>query len=195
MSLGLAIVGAGGRMGQRLCALADESPDLQVIAPVDQGDDLDGVLTSLRPGCGIDFSVQSQTQASLASFQAAGVPLVIGTTGLKDEDHRAMEDAAVHIPVLWAPNFSVGVNALVALVAKAAKALDEGWDLELIEAHHRHKVDAPSGTAVRLLEVLAAARAGSVTRCGREGLVGPRPAEEIDAAEAAVAAAAGDRSG
>ncbi len=177
----LAIVGAGGRMGQRLVALAPEV-GLTAAAQVDQGGP---ALSEVDPGgvdAVIDFSVHAQAPGTAAWCAEHGVPLVLGTTGLDPAQREAVAGAAQRVAVVHAPNFSVGVNALFALVGQMAKLLGPGWDLEVVEAHHRHKVDAPSGTARQLGVHLAEARGwdyDDVVRGGRDGLVGARPDREI----------------
>jgi len=178
----LAIVGAGGRMGGRLDALATKSEDLTVCARLDAGDTLDAVERASEIQCVIDFSVLAQVMPTLAWSRAHRVPLVLGTTGLEEAHREALELAAQEIPIVWAPNFSVGVNALFALAGELAQLVGPSWNLELVEAHHQHKVDAPSGTARRLVELLAQSRSTTYeasARLGRDGLVGPRAVDEI----------------
>ena len=132
--------------------------------------------------CIIDFSIHEQAPETADFCCRTGTPLVLGTTGLTDAEREAIEDASKHIPVVMAPNFSVGVNLLFAMVGEAAKMLGGDYDIEVVEAHHRRKVDAPSGTAVRLGEVLADAIGRSYDEavvCGREGQVGARTEHEI----------------
>ncbi|MGM0576210.1 MAG: 4-hydroxy-tetrahydrodipicolinate reductase [Myxococcota bacterium] len=178
----IALVGADGRMGRRLDALAAEDDRLEVVARVDEGGP---ALADLDPGdvdCVIDFSVQPQARATVDFCAEHGVRLVMGTTGLDDEDRDALRGAGERTSIVWAPNYSVGVNALFALAGELASMVGDGFDLEVVEAHHRHKVDAPSGTARRLAEVLAEARGttyDAAARCGREGHTGPRTDEEI----------------
>ncbi|TNF38003.1 MAG: 4-hydroxy-tetrahydrodipicolinate reductase [Deltaproteobacteria bacterium] len=178
----VAIVGARGRMGRRLVALAGQY-GFSVTAEIDaDGPTLDAQRGSDGPDVVIDFSVRAQVAPTCAYCAAHRVPLVIGTTGLDADDQRAIDALAEVAPVVQAPNFSVGVNALFDLVSEAASLLSEGWDAELVEAHHRNKVDAPSGTARELARRVAAARGwdlGEVGNHGREGLVGARPAREI----------------
>ena len=173
-------------MGRRLCALADEDPRLEVAARVDPTDpEAHAALNDVSAqdvDVVIDFSIRAQVVPTATWCGDHGVPLVLGTTGLDVADEDAVQKAASRTPVLDAPNFSVGVNALFALAAQAARMLDDGWDLEVVEAHHRRKVDAPSGTASRLVQVLADARRWDVEatrRPGRDGLVGARPSQEI----------------
>ena len=177
---GVAVVGAHGRMGQRIIQLAPAA-GLPVAARVDAGDALSD-LDPARLAVVVDFSVVDQVRATARWCAEVGVPLVSGVTGLDPSDRQALAAACNRVPVVYAPNFSVGVNALFALVGQLAKLLGPGWDGEVVEAHHRDKVDAPSGTARRLVELLAAARGASyeeVARVGREGRVGARMAEEV----------------
>lgn len=178
----LALVGAAGRMGRRLDALSEASPDLVVGARVDRDTPPLRALDAGSIDCVIDFSVRDHVAATCGWCAAYGVPLVLGTTGLLPADREALEAAAARAPIVSAPNFSVGVNVLFAVAGRLAELAGQGWDLEVVESHHRHKVDAPSGTARRVVEVLAEARGASyaeAARCGREGLVGPRADSEI----------------
>lgn len=160
-------------MGRRLVALAPEH-GLTVAAEVDHDRALDAVAGDAI-GCVVDFSAPAQAPATLAWCVTHGVPLVLGTTGLGPAQSAAVEAAARAIPLVWAANFSLGVHVLLDLVAEAASLLD--WDLEIVEAHHRKKVDAPSGTALALARRVAQARAldlDEALRHGREGQVGAR---------------------
>jgi len=178
---GLVIVGAHGRMGRRLCALAGDY-QLDVAAEIDaDGPGLDAGVAE-RALCVIDFSVAEQASTTLAWCRAHKVPAVLGTTGLGAAHEEALEKTSREVPVVWAPNFSLGVHVLLELVSEAARILDEGWDVELVETHHRKKVDAPSGTALALAQRVAAARGtglAQVAKYGREGLVGARPRSEL----------------
>ena len=166
-------------MGRRLSALIEADPSMRVGALVDR----DGIaLSELSPGSVevvIDFSVTEQVAHTLAWCEATNTPLVLGTTGLSEAQWASVDRAAKALPIVAAPNFSVGVNALFALVGKMAEMLGPDFDLEVVEAHHKHKVDAPSGTALRLVEALVEAREGASMLCGREGMIGPRGADEI----------------
>ena len=125
----------------------------------------------------VDFTLPTATEANLRASVESGSALVIGTTGLEERQLKAMERAAHEIPIVYARNMSVGVNVFMSLVARAAKALGDGYDVEILEAHHRHKVDAPSGTALALGEQIAAARGrplADLAVYAREGRVGPR---------------------
>jgi 4-hydroxy-tetrahydrodipicolinate reductase len=138
-----------------------------------------GALEHARADVVVDFSTPAATLALAAVAAAAGTALVSGTTGLGDEVRAALDRVSARIPLLWEPNMSVGVHVLTRLVAQATASL-EGWDLEVVETHHRAKVDAPSGTALRLAEAMQQARAGSTRLVhGREGKPGPRGAGEI----------------
>lgn len=130
----------------------------------------------------IEFTNPAGCRAWADWCAAHGVALVSGTTGLDDAARAALDAAARRVPVLWGPNMSVGVNLLLELVAKTAAVLGEGWDIEIVEAHHRHKADAPSGTAKALLESVCRAQGKDpqqTARHGRVGDLGPRPAGEI----------------
>lgn len=130
----------------------------------------------------IDFTRPEGTLAHLAACRERGVQLVIGTTGFDDAGRRAIEDAARDVAIVMAPNMSVGVNVVMRLLEQAAKALAHGYDIEIVEAHHRHKVDAPSGTALAMGETIAAALGRDLKQCavyGREGVTGERDPSTI----------------
>jgi 4-hydroxy-tetrahydrodipicolinate reductase len=130
----------------------------------------------------VDFTRPEPSLVYLAACQKAGVNMVIGTTGFSAEQKKLIENAAKDISVVFAPNMSVGVTLLINLVQAAAKVLNEGYDIEVIEAHHRHKVDAPSGTALRLGEAAASALGRNLEECaiyGREGVTGERDSSTI----------------
>jgi len=178
--LRLLINGSKGRMGQAILAAVKDDPAVTVAAEIDHGDDF---LTAL-PGCDavIDFSHPSLTEGIAKACAQAGKWLVIGTTGHSDAQVAAIREAAKAIPVVFAPNFSVGVNTLFWLTRKAAEILGPDFDLEVVEMHHRLKKDSPSGTAKRLAEILAEVRDleyNRDVRHGREGIVGERTRTEI----------------
>lgn len=130
----------------------------------------------------IDFTRPEATIAHLAACRAAGVKMVIGTTGLTTEEKSTLKAASEEIAIVFAPNMSVGVNVTFKLLEIAAKVLNEGYDIEIIEAHHRHKVDAPSGTALRMGEVIAQALDRDLNKVavyGREGETGERQSDTI----------------
>jgi 4-hydroxy-tetrahydrodipicolinate reductase len=178
--LRLLINGSRGRMGQALVSCAAAIPELTVGAEVDAGDDFAAALAQCDAV--IDFSHHAVIGEVLAACVASHKTLVIGTTGHSDAQIQAIHDAAAHIPIVFAPNYSVGVNTLFWLTRKAAEILGPGFDLEVVEMHHRMKKDAPSGTAKRLAEILTECRNLSYqndTRHGRFGIVGERTANEV----------------
>ncbi|MEM9752929.1 MAG: 4-hydroxy-tetrahydrodipicolinate reductase [Planctomycetota bacterium] len=154
----VAIRGAGGRMGQRLVALTEADPALALAKAFDRAVPISGeALREVEAGVVIDFSSADSLPGTIDAVVAAGAAMVIGTTGLSEADHARLDAAAAEVPVLEASNFSMVVNVLHDLVARAVRLLGEGWDLEIAEAHHRHKKDAPSGTALALARTLAEA--------------------------------------
>jgi 4-hydroxy-tetrahydrodipicolinate reductase len=174
------IVGAKGRMGQALVRLAEADPQLELIAGLDRGDSVSEVIA--RADVLVEFAHHSATAPLAALAATQGKALVIGTTGHTAEEKRAIKQAAKTIPVVFAPNFSIGINLLFHLARVASLALDESYDREIIEMHHRHKLDAPSGTARRLGDILAETMGGNASdllRHGREGEVGARGLREI----------------
>lgn len=197
-----AIAGCGGRMGRTLIEAVLAADDARLAAALeapdnpwlgrDAGDlvgqpcgvvisaDVDAALA--QADCLIDFTRPEGTLAHLTLACRRGVSMVIGTTGFSTEQKLAIQDAARDIPIVFAPNMAVGVNAVFKLLDVAARILNSGYDIEVIEAHHRHKVDAPSGTALRMGEVVAAALGRDLAECavyGREGHSGERPATQI----------------
>lgn len=189
----VAILGAAGRMGRALIDALPAHPVLQLGAALDRvagavevlpGVPLSTDLSSQRAGYDVlvDFTRPEGTLAALDECVAAGKAMVIGTTGFSVEQRARIEAAAQRIPVCLSGNFSIGVNLCLALVEHAARVLGERFDIEVIEAHHRHKVDAPSGTALMLGE--AAARGAGVTLAdsavyAREGHTGARASGTI----------------
>jgi 4-hydroxy-tetrahydrodipicolinate reductase len=174
------ITGAKGRMGQALIQCATRFPDLEITGKIDVGDDLKTVVDNCDVV--IDFSFHNATAAVAQLCAARAKALVIGTTGHSETERAEITRAVKTIPVVWASNYSTGVNALFWLTRKAAEILGPDFDLEVIEMHHRLKKDAPSGTAATLAEILAEVRgrqAKEVLRHGREGIVGERTREEI----------------
>lgn len=188
----IGIIGSAGRMGQ---ALVDAiTADGQAYAGgVDKGDDLAALVAS----CDVlvDFSSPHAIEANLDACVAAGKPIVIGTTGLEERHHFLIDDAARDIPVLQTGNTSLGVTMLSALVQQAARQLGEDWDIEILEMHHRHKVDAPSGTALLLGEAAASGRGINLKQHsdrGRDGITGARNAGDIGFASLRGGSVAGD---
>jgi len=179
-SLRILINGSKGRMGHAVISAVNDDPAAVIAVEVDAGDDFPGAL----PQCDavIDFSHHSLTHTVARACAAAGKVLVIGTTGQTDAQVATVREAARTIPIVFAPNFSVGVNTLFWLTRKAAEILGPEFDLEVVEMHHRLKKDAPSGTAKRLAEILAEVRGlqyNEDVRHGREGIVGERTRGEI----------------
>lgn len=167
-------------MGQALLACAAAMPWLQITGSVDAGDDLAGIV----PGCDvvIDFTLHSVTPGVAELCAQHGKALIIGTTGHNENEKAAIRAVASRIPMVWASNYSTGVNTLFWLTRKAAEILGPSFDLEVVEMHHRLKKDAPSGTATTLLEILADVRRvqlAEALRHGRHGIVGERTSAEI----------------
>jgi 4-hydroxy-tetrahydrodipicolinate reductase len=172
--LRIALVGAAGRMGQAIIGVA-ESENAEIVAKSDLGDQ----ITSANADVLIDFSSAAAAEAICDAAMKSSTALVIGTTGHLAKEKQAIEAAARKIPVVFASNFSIGVNALFSLTEQAAKILGENVDLEIVETHHRMKKDAPSGTAKTLAEILQRARNAKKLRHGREGMIGERERSEI----------------
>lgn len=167
MTTSIGLIGAAGRMGR---AIAETAAAYD--AEVSGGFDRDGVvlgahqdLAHLAAACDVlvDFSSPAALALNLAAAAAAGTPIVIGTTGLGSEDHARIDEVAASIPILQTANTSLGVNLLRKLVEQAARALGPEWDIDIVEMHHRHKLDTPSGTAL-LLGASANAGRGAVAR-------------------------------
>ena len=198
----VAVAGASGRMGRMLIEAVGAADDMQLAGAIDVaeaaaiGVDASAFLghpsgvpveSDLHRGLAqaqvlIDFTRPEGTLAHLAVCRELGVAAVIGTTGFSDAQKALIAEHAQHIAVMLAPNMSVGVNVVLKLLDMAARALNEGYDIEIIEAHHRHKVDAPSGTALQLGEVVAAALGRDLKQCavyGREGVTGERDPSTI----------------
>lgn len=198
----IAIAGSSGRMGRTLIEAVLKDGEMCLAAALEQagspflGKDA-GELVGAPCGvaitadferalvgadCLIDFTRPAGTLAHMAVCRRRGVAMVIGTTGMEAEQKRQIEEAARDIPIVFAPNMAVGVNLVFKLLDTAARVLSQGYDIEVIEAHHRHKVDAPSGTALRMGEVVAAALGRDLSKCavyGREGVTGERDPSTI----------------
>ena len=185
----IAIVGAAGRMGKMLCALA-EGTELEVVSKVDVAEGYDKVWSDDVEGV-IDFSYHTGVPAAVERAAAKGLAYVIGTTGLTSDEQKVVDAAAKKIPIVQSGNYSLGVNLLLELVKKAAQVLGPEYDIEVTEMHHRHKKDAPSGTALMLAKSAARGRfEGFETferfeksdkdfTYGRKGDIGERPVGEI----------------
>ncbi|RXZ42495.1 4-hydroxy-tetrahydrodipicolinate reductase [Crenobacter cavernae] len=195
--LNVVIVGAGGRMGRALIESVLNTPNARLHAAIERagnpliGQDA-GLFVGRQTGVAIsdglnaalegadvliDFTRPEATLAYLDACVAAKVNIIIGTTGFDDAGKAAIAKASDEIGIVFAPNFSVGVNLTFKLLDLAARVLSDGYDIEIVEAHHRHKVDAPSGTALRMGEVIADALGRDLKTCavyGREGVTGER---------------------
>tara|TARA_B100000378_G_scaffold252308_1_gene227552 strand:+ start:406 stop:1134 length:729 start_codon:yes stop_codon:yes gene_type:complete len=170
----IGIIGRDGRMGQAIAA-AIESGEHTLAGGADKGEDVAGLAD--RSEVLIDFSAPVALETNLHAAVGAGVPILIGTTGLEDQHHTAIDNAARVVPVLQTGNTSLGVTMLAKLVREAAGALGPTWDIEIVEMHHRRKVDAPSGTALLLGEAAAEGRGIELAKHserGRDGVTGAR---------------------
>lgn len=184
----LVLVGAAGRMGRAVAQAAAGRADVEVVARVERAENqgaAGGVCTDdpasvIRPGVVVvDFSHADAAAAAARLCGTRAVPLVSGTTGLDSSQQLAFAEAARSTAVVHASNFSLGVAALRRALHSALAAVPAGWDVEIVERHHRHKKDSPSGTARTLAADVLAVRPGGTLRHGREGLVGERPAGEV----------------
>lgn len=189
----IGIVGSEGRMGRAIAALIADSADAELAGGIDH----DGDVAALAEKADVlvDFSSPDALEATLDACTAAGTPILIGTTGLQERHQYLLDDAARDIAVIQTGNTSLGVNMLAALVRDAAGRLGEDWDIEILEMHHRHKVDAPSGTAKLLGEAAAEGRRvalADVTEQGRAGLTGARADGAIGFASLRGGSVAGD---
>lgn len=176
----VSVVGASGRLGQAITRVAESGSEVIIAGRCGRGD----AIASCVADCDvvIDVSAASAAGDICRACLEHRKPLVVGTTGHSGEQQHSIENAAATIPIVLAPNFSVGVNTLFWLARKTAELLGDGFDIEIIEAHHRLKKDAPSGTAKRLAELLSAVRELDYERDvahGREGIVGERPMRQI----------------
>jgi 4-hydroxy-tetrahydrodipicolinate reductase len=193
------IMGAGGRMGSTLAGLVQADPAFRLAGVVGRprseaaldkyarldcvnGTSAEDVFTRL-PGAVVIDVTAPEASLMVANLAARlGNPVVIGTTGFSAAQTAELEKAAKHVPLFWTPNLSVGVNALLGVLAQLVEALGPSYDVEIVEIHHNEKVDSPSGTALKLGECLAQARGekiDEVKRCSREGIIGPRTPGEI----------------
>jgi 4-hydroxy-tetrahydrodipicolinate reductase len=200
--LRVCVAGASGRMGQMLVEAVRASGDCALSGALDiasspaLGQDAGAfaghatgvnITADLSQGLAgsqflIDFTRPEGTMAHLRECARQGVAVVIGTTGFSDDEKAEIAQIAKQIPVVMAPNMSVGVNVTLKLLEMAAKAMSTGYDIEIIEAHHRHKVDAPSGTALKMGEVIADALGRDLKECAvyaREGVTGERDPSSI----------------
>ncbi len=199
MKTTIAVNGACGRMGQRILQLAHEDKELAIVAALDApthphhgrdageaaglgklGVPIRSTLPDARIDVVIDFSQPAGTMAVLPQCVERATPLVVATTGHSAAEKHAIAEVAQEIAVLTAPNMSLAVNVLLNLVARAAELLKgRGFDVEILERHHRFKKDSPSGTALQFAKIVQDAMGQTELRHGREGLVGERPPHEI----------------
>ena len=181
MALKIGLFGAGGRMGKAIAEAAGERADCAIVS--------EGAEVF------IDFTAPAALEANLARAVEAGIPIVIGTTGLTPDHHRLIDEAARKVPVLQAANMSLGVNILAHLVRETAARLGPDWDIEIVEMHHRHKADAPSGTGLLLGRAAAEGRGvdlDTVSDRGRDGITGSREEGHIGFAVLRGGSVAGD---
>ena len=174
------ITGSKGRMGQMLVSCAKSFRDLQIVGQIDQSDDLSAIIAG--SDVVIDFSLHSATPGIVELCANNQKAVVIGTTGHSESERSQITSFRSKIPMVWASNYSTGVNTLFWLTRKAAEILGPHFDLEVVEMHHRLKKDAPSGTAKSLAEILAGVRKlqlDKAARHGRVGIVGERTQTEI----------------
>lgn len=174
----IAIVGAAGRMGRKLIELSKDA-GLEVAAQIDVAEGYARSWTAGVEGV-IDFSYHTSVPAFVTQAATEGIPYVIGTTGLTPDEQKTVDAAAQKIPIVQSGNYSLGINLLLELVKKAASILESGYDIEVTEMHHRHKKDAPSGTALMLARSAAEGRGRDNDFIyGRQGDIGERPIGEI----------------
>lgn len=199
----VAIHGVAGRMGQNIASVIEDDANADLVAAMDRPDseligqdiakvtggqprgvlitaDVEEFLANVEVV--IDFSIACATEKLLPMCASQQIPMVIGTTGLDGSTRAGLERAAEMLPIVFAPNYSQGVNALYFLAARATELMGPTFDAEIVEVHHRHKVDSPSGTAMRLAEVVTVAKkldAERVVTHGRSGQVGARPRDEV----------------
>ncbi|MCX7822099.1 MAG: 4-hydroxy-tetrahydrodipicolinate reductase [Syntrophobacterales bacterium] len=199
----VAVAGVAGRMGSRIAQLVCEAEDMDLVGGWERPDHSaigkplrqfipsakDGLIVSQEPSdiiqqakVVIDFTTSEATVEHCKVCASYGVPIVIGTTGLSMEQSQIIRSCGDRIPIVISPNMSVGVNVLFKLIEYATKLLGPDFDVEIVEAHHRFKKDAPSGTAIKLGQIIAEARSlewSKVARFAREGIIGERGREEI----------------
>jgi 4-hydroxy-tetrahydrodipicolinate reductase len=189
----IGILGAAGRMGRAISDLLHDSADARIGGCSHRGDD----PASLAAACDVlvDFTAPDALAVHLDAAVATGTPIVIGTTGLGDGHHEAIDQAARKVAVLQSANMSLGVNLLAHLVRETAARLGNDWDIEIVEMHHRHKVDAPSGTALLLGAAAAEGREITLSQASdraRDGMTGPRVPGRIGFASLRGGSVAGD---
>jgi 4-hydroxy-tetrahydrodipicolinate reductase len=189
----IGIIGSAGRMGQALTIAIENSDALTLSGGIDMGGDV--INLAKHSDVLLDFSHPRSLVTNVGAAVATGKPMLIGTTGLDEDHHRAIDDAARHIAVLQTGNTSLGVTLLARLVRDAAARLGPDWDIEIAEMHHRHKVDAPSGTALLLGRAAAEGRGiklETASERGRDGMTGARARGAIGFASLRGGSVAGD---
>jgi len=203
MAIKIGVCGAAGRMGKTILEVCNETDNVEITGAIEySGSSMVGVDAGEQAGIGnigivitddianvvdqidvlIDFTIATSLTENLEKCRAAGKCMVIGTTGLDDTQKELIKKAAEDIPIVFAPNMSIGVNLCLKLLEMAAQVIGEDSDIEIIEAHHKHKKDAPSGTALRMGEVVADTLGRNLKDCavyGREGLTGERDKNTI----------------
>ncbi len=190
------VMGAQGRMGNTIARLAQEDSQLELAGVVEKedrlagleswqcqaGSDLKPILESNNDGVVIDFTFPETSMDTARKCSQTGGAAVIGTTGFSSEQLQELEKLAQNTRLFWAPNMSVGINVLIQLLPELLKCLGDKYDVEIMEMHHRFKKDAPSGTAVKLAQILAETRGQDLDKSGvyaRQGMIGERNQEEI----------------
>ena len=189
----IGILGASGRMGRAIAAMLRDSSEARLGGRLGRGED----AAALAGACDVlvDFSAPEALAAHLDAAVGSGKPILVGTTGLGEEHDRAIDGAARKVAVLQSANMALGVNLLAHLVRETAARLGADWDVEIVEMHHRHKVDAPSGTALLLGAAAAEGRGialGDASERGRDGITGPRGPGRIGFAALRGGTVAGD---
>lgn len=196
MGIPVIILGATGRMGSTLVRMVEEDPALSLAGVVEREEkigkarelgcpastDVGALLAEIRNVTVVDFTAPEASLATAAACAEAGARHVIGTTGFQDGQKAELEALAQKTPLFWSPNMSVGINVLLGILPELTRMLGDAYDVEMVELHHNHKKDAPSGTALRLAEALAEAKGWKLpeTACyHREGIIGERPHKEI----------------
>ena len=194
MSVRIAVAGASGRMGRVIIDVIDAESNAVLAGAWEHaqspalgstiGNTPIEIMDGPAPLVGdidavIDFTTPEATLHHAAWCAQNGIPIIIGTTGLNDAHHALLDTYAMSIPLVQAPNMSIGVNVMLAVAKEAARMLGSRYDLELVETHHKHKVDAPSGTALRLLDALQSIRTEATGNFVRHGTIGARDPNEI----------------
>ena len=176
----IAIAGSNGRMGRALIRAVKLNPNVSQGSILNRGDDIKQILSDFDVL--VDFTRPEATLEALSICRNAGKAMVIGTTGFSDDNLKSIDQASNDIPIVFAPNMSVGVNLTLKILETSAKVIGADSNIEIVEAHHRHKVDAPSGTALKMGEVIANALGRDLSECavfGREGIEEPRDKQTI----------------